>query len=96
MRGSIASGRSRKTVLTHDEVVTYITIPPDGGWGWVIVFASFCVIFISDGATTTYALFKGSIKDTLECSEAAIMIPSSVILALYYLAGKLILSLLLF
>ncbi|XP_054281958.1 monocarboxylate transporter 12 isoform X2 [Macrosteles quadrilineatus] len=31
--------------------------PPDGGWGWVVVFASFMIHIVTDGVTYTFGLF---------------------------------------
>ncbi|KAI1278106.1 Monocarboxylate transporter 9 [Halotydeus destructor] len=31
--------------------------PPDGGWGWVIVFCSFMIHVIADGVTYTFGIF---------------------------------------
>ncbi|KFM80246.1 Monocarboxylate transporter 9, partial [Stegodyphus mimosarum] len=31
--------------------------PPDGGWGWVVVFASFMIHVIADGVTYTFGIF---------------------------------------
>lgn len=31
--------------------------PPDGGWGWVVVFASFMVHVVADGVTYTFGIF---------------------------------------
>ncbi|XP_015926100.1 monocarboxylate transporter 12 [Parasteatoda tepidariorum] len=32
-------------------------VPPDGGWGWVVVFASFMIHVIADGVTYTFGIF---------------------------------------
>lgn len=31
--------------------------PPDGGWGWMVVFASFMIHIIADGVTYTFGIF---------------------------------------
>ncbi|PRD24076.1 UNVERIFIED_CONTAM: slc16a12 [Trichonephila clavipes] len=31
--------------------------PPDGGWGWVVVFASFMIHVVADGVTYTFGIF---------------------------------------
>ena len=36
---------------------TTIAQPPDGGWGWVIVFCSFMIHVIADGVTYTFGIF---------------------------------------
>ncbi|KAF4524595.1 hypothetical protein B566_EDAN008550 [Ephemera danica] len=46
----------------HDDMVTsYIELPapPDGGYGWVIVFASFMCNLIVDGIAYTFGIFLG-------------------------------------
>ena len=30
---------------------------PDGGWGWMVVFASFMIHLIADGVTYTFGIF---------------------------------------
>jgi MFS family permease len=31
--------------------------PPDGGWGWVVVFASFAIHIVADGVTYSFGVF---------------------------------------
>ncbi|XP_068151506.1 LOW QUALITY PROTEIN: monocarboxylate transporter 12 [Drosophila tropicalis] len=38
-------------------------IPPDGGWGWVVVFASFMIHIVTDGMTYSFGIFH---KEFLE------------------------------
>ncbi|XP_057325967.1 monocarboxylate transporter 12 [Microplitis mediator] len=43
-----------------DEEIDYIvdeTPPPDGGWGWAVVFASFMIHIVTDGVTYSFGVF---------------------------------------
>ncbi|XP_055611555.1 monocarboxylate transporter 12-like [Uranotaenia lowii] len=31
--------------------------PPDGGWGWMVVLASFCIHIVTDGLTYSFGIF---------------------------------------
>lgn len=31
--------------------------PPDGGWGWMVVLASFCIHIVTDGMTYSFGIF---------------------------------------
>lgn len=44
------------TTATNDTSAN-ISKPPDGGWGWVVVFASFMIHMLSDGVLYTYGVF---------------------------------------
>ena len=32
-------------------------IPPDGGWGWMVVFSSFIIHIIADGIVYSFGIF---------------------------------------
>lgn len=34
-----------------------LPIPPDGGWGWVVVFGSFMIHVIADGVAYSFGIF---------------------------------------
>lgn len=52
------SGSSSSSSSSDDEELSIAEAhPPDGGWGWVVVFASFMVNLIADGITLSFGIF---------------------------------------
>lgn len=53
----ITSSSSSSSSSDEDEEFSEIQAP-DGGWGWVVVFASFMVNMIADGITFSFGIFN--------------------------------------
>lgn len=51
---SYSSSCSSSSSSSNDIV---IKTAPDGGWGWMVVFASFMIHLIADGVTYTFGIF---------------------------------------
>lgn len=49
-------GSSTALHLGQEEDHEDVPLPPDGGWGWVIVISSFMCNLILDGAGTPHSL----------------------------------------
>ncbi|XP_044266124.1 monocarboxylate transporter 5 [Tribolium madens] len=45
--------------------------PPDGGWGWMVVFGSFMIHIITDGVTYSFGVFYDEFLDYFEEGKAA-------------------------
>lgn len=59
-------------------IETYIVIPPDGGWGWVVVCVSFFFNFICDGIIYTFGIFLLDISKGFEASKPQVSLANSL------------------
>lgn len=57
----------KKVALTADVVV-----PLDGGYGWVVVVASFICCLVVDGIITSASMFNQSLQDEFHASESQV------------------------
>jgi len=80
-------GKSSSPLLGEQTVVTYVTVPPDGGWGWVIVFASFWCNFFTDGLVYSSGVFLADISESLNVSKTSVTLMGSLLAGCYLMAG---------
>lgn len=62
--------------------------PPDGGWGWVVVGASFISIGFSYAFPKAVTVFFKEIQQIFNTSYSEIAWISSIMLAVMYAGGK--------
>merc|ERR1712226_628979 len=48
------------------EMQTKVPLPPDGGWGWVIMMGSFMAYFIADGWSYSFGVFFNPFLDNFQ------------------------------
>ncbi|CAB3367154.1 Hypothetical predicted protein [Cloeon dipterum] len=65
----------------------YVAIPPDGGWGWVIVAASFFCNFVVDGIIFSFGMYKKHIIEEFGETEARTALVGSLLSGFYLIAG---------
>lgn len=53
-RDSCCNGNAKKC---DKEADAELPVPPDGGWGWMVVFGSFMIHIITDGMTYSFGMF---------------------------------------
>ncbi|XP_072257524.1 monocarboxylate transporter 2-like [Pyxicephalus adspersus] len=70
-----------------DIPVTLDYTPPDGGWGWVVVFASFISIGCSYAFPKAITVFFKEIQEIFDTSYSQIAWISSIMLAVMYAGG---------
>ncbi|KAG8577730.1 hypothetical protein GDO81_010277 [Engystomops pustulosus] len=70
-----------------DMPVTLQYTPPDGGWGWVVVFASFISIGFSYAFPKAITVYFKEIQEIFNTSYSEIAWISSIMLAVMYAGG---------
>jgi len=71
-----------KMVAIKEEETESITSvsPPDGGWGWWVVFASFMIHIVADGITYSFGIFLVALIDKFNADRGyASLIPSILV-----------------
>ena len=74
----------KKTVLED------IPGPPDGGWGWVVCFASFMCNFMVDGIAYSFGILLGPLVEHFECSRSTISWVGSLLCGIYMASGPIV------
>ncbi|XP_033228511.1 monocarboxylate transporter 10-like isoform X2 [Belonocnema kinseyi] len=64
-----------------------MVVPPDGGWGWMIVAASFMCNLVVDGIIFSFGVFLEAISQQLEVSNAKVALVGSLQSGFYLMAG---------
>ena len=65
-------------------------VPPDGGWGWVIVFAAFVTNLIIDGICVSFGIMVTDLVEHFNASVAVVMLMGSLLLGVYQIVGELL------
>ncbi|XP_063236931.1 uncharacterized protein LOC134539120 isoform X2 [Bacillus rossius redtenbacheri] len=61
--------------------------PPDGGWGWVVVFASFMIHIVTDGVTYSFGVFYEQFLVYFKESKAATAWIASILVGVTLCSG---------
>ncbi|XP_060517020.1 monocarboxylate transporter 4-like [Cylas formicarius] len=81
------SHASRSILINLDDIEQLVTIPPDGGWGWVVALSAFLVNFILDGTIYCFGIFLDDISKELKVKPTDVAVANSVLSGFYYLGG---------
>lgn len=65
-------------------------VPPDGGWGWVIVFASFMSNMVVDGISYSFGIFLPEFLSSLGGDMTSGALVGSLLAGCYLLVGQLL------
>ena len=62
-------------------------VPPDGGWGWVIVAASFLCNLVVDGIMFSFGVFLQKIMEQFDVNQDKASLAGSLQTGFYLMAG---------
>ena len=82
-------GVARRTEV--DELSLPLT--PDGGWGWMVVVASFVTNLLVDGVAYTFGIIMPALIDHFDASKGKTAVVGSLIPGLYNIVGMVIVAL---
>ncbi|CAF4291742.1 unnamed protein product [Rotaria socialis] len=74
----------------NGEDYEYVTVPPDGGYGWVIAFAAMLCNLVCDGTLFAFGTMKYYLKSHFQCSDMVILMVGSVPCGVYLLVGPIV------
>ncbi|EUB61997.1 Monocarboxylate transporter [Echinococcus granulosus] len=69
---------------THPEA--FVPVPPDGGWGWLVVFAAFVTNLIIDGICVSFGIMVTDLVEHFNTAVATVMLMGSLMLGVYQIA----------
>ncbi|XP_052061332.1 monocarboxylate transporter 13-like [Mytilus californianus] len=76
---------NRKNV---DEPIT--AKPPDGGWGWVVVFSSLMCNILVDGIGLAYGVLLPKFAEYFQTSKSKVSLVGSLLIGMYLCAGPIV------
>lgn len=82
------SSESNKSGVSTDSVGQYIPTPPDGGWGWVIVFASLICNIIVDGINYSFGVFMLEFANYFGETKSKTSLVGSLLCGMYLMTGN--------
>ncbi|CAF0952200.1 unnamed protein product [Adineta ricciae] len=75
---------------TEHEEYEYVTVPPDGGFGWVIALAAMLCNMVCDGTLFAFGAMKLFLQPHFGCSDMVILMVGSVPCGVYLLVGPIV------
>lgn len=83
----IQNGDNKQVKNATEPPTTSVVIPPDGGWGWLVMIASFLCNTVVDGIVFSAGMFQDPIRLDFGVGKAEVALVSSLLSGFYLLTG---------
>ena len=85
-------GEEEHPLFDEDAVVPLVELPPppDGGWGWVICFASFMCNLILDGIAYTFGVLLEPLVESFDSNRSTVSWVGSLLAGVYLTSGPIV------
>ncbi|XP_065084879.1 monocarboxylate transporter 12-like [Ochlerotatus camptorhynchus] len=84
----VQNGNTNKLQMMKEEPpTTSVIVPPDGGWGWLVMIASFLCNTVVDGIVFSAGMFQDPIRLDFGVGKAEVALVSSLLSGFYLLTG---------
>lgn len=65
-----------------------VVIPPDGGWGWVVVLAAFTSYFMAEGVICSFGIFMSEMSAAFNCNVSQVSLIGAIMTGSFCLSGN--------
>ena len=86
LKSSIDKNKNPSNKLESNVLEGDLPPPPDGGWGWVVVAASFFCLCVLDGISYTFGMFLAPLMEDMECGRSGVSAAGSLQVVSRYFA----------
>lgn len=86
------STESQRTKVEQDYLDAYVTIPPDGGWGWMVVAGAFFCFLLIDGMMCSFGIFLTQMANDLNVTNSQVSVTAAISIGVNCFTGKYILD----
>lgn len=66
-----------------------VVIPPDGGWGWIVVLAAFISFFMAEGVICGFGIFLSEMSKSFNCKMSQVSLIGAIMTGCFCFSGKL-------
>ncbi|KAL3886291.1 hypothetical protein ACJMK2_026298 [Sinanodonta woodiana] len=82
--------KSEDSIYSEGDLSDFLPVPPDGGYGWVIVFASFVCNVIVDGIGYSFGIFLSEFVEYFDETRSKVSLVGSLLCGVYMCVGPIV------